>query len=148
MAPLLLLNLLGCASPFEGTWLFLADRESKSSGDCADDTDTTTYTGTDNQWVDIYRLQSGEFTVLLLEALVGTVEGSDLSASWEQALSSDGYEERDTLDLEAALDGTSMSGKLTYETTQTSGEDIYTCKTVTGFSAERTVSSPTSYPEN
>lgn len=150
MVSLLLLNLLGCASPFEGTWLFLADRQQKETGDCADPDDTTRYTGTANSWVDIFKLDSGEFVVLYGEYLVGTAEGSDLQASWDEVYTDEDaeYEQREQIELEATLEGGILSGKVVQSYTETSGDDSYNCSVQTSFDAERNVSSPDSYPEN
>ncbi len=148
MAPFLLLNLLGCTSPFEGTWLFLAERQQKVSGDCADPDDETRYTGTSNSFVDIFKLDSGEFLVLYGEYLVGTAEGSSLQASWDQVYTDEDYEESEGIELEATLDGSVLSGTVTESSRQASGDDEYRCSVETTFSAERTVSSPDSYPDN
>lgn len=147
---LLLLNLLGCATPFEGTWFFQLDRNVKESGDCVDD-DTdyqVTYSGTQNAWVDIYLLQSGEYAVLLSEALVGTAEGNALEASWEYAYSYDDYEERESLEIDGTLEGGVLSGTLTSSISQTYGDDAYACTTKVDYTAERNVSAPDSYPGN
>jgi hypothetical protein len=148
MSALLLLSLLGCTSPFEGTWLFMVDRQERLSGDCADPDDTTVYTGDDRAWVDIFQLQSGEFSVLLSEVLIGTAAGNDLEASWQETYSSEDYEERTTVDLEATLAAGELSGSIASSYSQATGDDTYECQGTVNFTAVRNVSSPTSYPEN
>ena len=148
MVPILFLSFLGCASPFEGTWLFMVDRDAKLTGDCVTEDYTETLSGSSNAWVDIYRLQSGEFAVLLSEPLVGTVEGSDLEASWEYTYTLDDYAERSTLDLEATLEAGLLSGSITSTYRDADGDSEYACSQESDFTAERTVSSPDSYPDN
>lgn len=151
MAPLLLLHLLGCATPFEGTWLFQVDRNAKVSGDCAPDEDeesSFTYSGTQNFWADIYRLQSGEYAVLIGEALIGTAEGTELQASWEETYTSEDYEYREEIEIEGSLEGNVLSGTLTESASETAGGDSYACTSKVDYTAERTTSSPDSYPGN
>ncbi|MDP2314611.1 MAG: hypothetical protein Q8P41_17035 [Pseudomonadota bacterium] len=147
MASLLFLTLLGCfASPFEGTWLVQADRESKVDGDCATDDDTQS-TGTDNFWMDIFKTGGGDLVVLYSEALVGTPDGSELTAEWEQTERGDDFQETETIEFRASLEGGVMSGSVTGELVSVSGEDTYRCTLETDFSAERNVSAPSAYPE-
>jgi hypothetical protein len=151
MASLLLLHLLGCATPFEGTWLFQVERNVALTGDCApdeDDSSSYSYIGTQNFWADIYRLQSGEYAVLLGEALIGTAEGSALQASWEEAYTSDDYEYRESIEFDGALEGNVLSGTITEKASENSGGDTYACTSKVDYTAERTTSSPDSYPGN
>jgi hypothetical protein len=149
MGALVLLSVLGCASPFEGTWLFQADRQSQVTGDCADDSDTeTVLTGTSNFWVDIFRTGSGEFVVLFDEPLTGDVSGNELTASWQTSEQSDDYTDSEQVAFTGALSGGTMTGNVTDKTTTKSGGDTYDCTTRVTFTAERNTSAPAAYPED
>lgn len=145
---ILLLSVLGCTSPFEGTWLFMVDNNTKVTGDCADEDDTTTYTGTSNSWVDIFQTGSGEFVVLISEPLVGTAAGGELEASWEDSYESEDYTDSEVVTFNGALAGATMSGSVTDASITSSGGDMYTCAYKYDFTAERTTSSPSAYPED
>lgn len=146
MAPALLLSLFGCASPFEGTWLFLSDRQSKYSGDC--EAGDTRYTGTSNSWVDIYRTTGGQFVVLYDEALVGEASGSELTAAWEAEDEDEDYSYAESISFSGELESDVMTGSVTWEVVEKSGGDTYRCEASTDFTAERAVSSPDAYPED
>lgn len=148
MVSLLLLSFLGCASPFEGTWLFLADRQQKVSGDCEDPDDTSVLTGTSKSWVDIYGLSSGELVVLVGEPLIGTAEGNELKATWSESYENEDYSQAQDIELDGTLEAGIFSGTVATTYVETNGEDTYECTASNRFTAERTVSSPEAYPEN
>lgn len=71
------LALSGCSvlgmPNLEGTWLFMVDRNQQVSGDCADpdDQSTTTYNGTSDMMVEIFKTAAGEYAVNMGVFLVG-----------------------------------------------------------------------------
>lgn len=144
---LLLASLVACSSPFEGTWLFAADPNVDLTGDCAPEegADTTTYTGLEYGLVDIYRSAGGELVVFLGEPLIGEPDGADLKAEWSESIEADGYSEESSTILSVTLAGGVLDGTLTEKYGYDYDGDAYSCTSKTRVTAERSVSSSSSY---
>ncbi len=144
---LLLASLLACSSPFEGTWLFAADPNVELTGDCAPEegTDTTTYTGLEFGLVDIYRSAGGDLVVFLGQPLVGQPDGADLKAEWAESIEGEGYSEEASTILSVTLADGMLDGTMTDKYSYDDDGDGYSCTTKTRVTAERSVSSSSSY---
>lgn len=144
LLPLLLVGCFG-ASKFDGTWLFALDPEGEVTGDCAPDDEGEgeySYTGTDNTWVDIYKTGDGGLVVLFEESLIGTAEGSALSAEWVYEVEGDGYASQDQIELDGELASGELTGDITWSYTESDGEDVYSCVSSTSYTAWQTTTGP------
>lgn len=150
----MLLVLLGACTifqPLDGTWLFQVNPNASVSGDCAgDDSGGGTYEqlGTSDSWVDIYTVSGNQIAILWGEALLGTLEGSAVEASYDTGYTYKKRSESQTVTLEATLSGGSLEGTLTNTQTESNDGDKYTCTSQNDFTAVRSVSSPDSFAGN
>ncbi len=150
---MLILLFAACSvfQPLDGTWLFQFERESSFSGDCAEDDSggaETTYSGTNDMWVDAYTVSGNQVVIVLGDPLIGTLNGGNVEVSHETGYESGGVDESESTLLEASLAGGTMEGTVTSEQKWSGGSDEYRCTSVQKFTASRATSSPDSYAGN
>lgn len=144
----------------EGTWMFMFDRNTQASGDCVDpdDTSTTTYTGTADQMIEIFKTADGAYAVNLGVFLVGdwndekvfeasyvnrdeTVNQGGTSVSrdetWLMASWADG-----------ALSGSAGTDSLDTTTPQNGEATSYSCNQENEFTAVKITSNESKYVED
>jgi hypothetical protein len=148
-----LLFVLACSvfQPLDGTWLFQVDPNASFGGDCADDDSgggVATALGTSNSWVDIYTVSGNQIAILYGDALLGTLNGSAVEASYESGYTYKKRSESRTVTLEATLTGGTLEGTISQTETVTDDGDKYTCTTERAFTAVRSVSSPDTFAGN
>ena len=81
--PLMCLSLVGCRSPFDGTWLFQWDLASVDvQSNCDLEGEEVQTRGDDYEWIDIYTTSGG---ALGSRAAFGSVEPADLDGSHTQS---------------------------------------------------------------
>lgn len=143
----------GCSmfgSPFEGSWLLALDLGYALEGDCASSDAGYTYSGEDNQLVDIYAASNDELVVLWEEILTGTYDSSSFEVDYEQTwTSTDGSRsELEQTVMTADRDGNTMSGEIEYTYTEVDATSSYSCQGTFDYEAEKVLSNRNEYLEN
>ncbi len=105
-------SLVGCSSPFDGTWLFqyeMASRQYETS--CTEDS-AVQYIGDEFQWVDMYSTTGGALVFTNGDYdLVGTTSGQsfEVTGTFGQMLGSSYFEWE--LEISGDLSGKDLSGE-------------------------------------
>lgn len=157
------LALSGCSilgmPDLEGTWMFMVDRNQQMSGDCVDpdDQSQTTYTGTSDMMVEIFKTASGEYAVNLGVYLVGDWNDEKIfEATYvdRTETTTQGYTavSRSEIWMMASWADGALGGSLGQDdmdsVTQGGQEQVETCNTEAEFSAVRITSNESKYVED
>lgn len=126
---------------FDGTWLVMMDRDAKLSGDCArgDDTGdggTYEYEGTQNLFVDIFSTADGGLVVDLGSvALIGSGEGTEMTAEWETTTSNEDISQTERYEIDGSLEAAELEGKYSYSSVDVDAGDSYSCTSTSRYTA-------------
>lgn len=151
-------SLLGMPN-LEGTWLFMIDRNTRVTGDCADpdDPSTTTYTGTQDTMVEIFKTADGAYAVNFGVFLTGDWNDDKVfDASYverdETTFQGGSEVERQEIWISAAWADGSLGGSIgqdyTLATTNGGQTDNYACNEENEFEAVEITSNESKYVED
>ena len=129
--PLVCLSLVGCRSPFDGTWLFQWDLASVDvQSNCDLEGETVQTRGDDYEWIDIYTTAGGALVLTNgSQEYVGTWSGDtlDVEATYGEQTASTYMSWNDT--IEASLSDKDLTGDRTLQ--EIDGDATTECRTQT-----------------
>ena len=129
--PLMCLSLVGCRSPFDGTWLFQWDLASVDvQSNCDLEGEEVQTRGDDYEWIDIYTTSGGALVLTNgAQEYVGTWSGDsfDVKATYGEQTASTYMSWNDT--IEATLSDKDLTGDRTLQ--EIDGDATTECRTQT-----------------